>query len=120
MDMEKYKCVNYGFTMIDSEGNVLNDILDYEHVSMICISNINKMCNLPLDLMKGDGYTVPDINSILTEFKSSGKKWIEYHGKVYVAIPDHEYGNAYFMDITNQVKTLQLRVIRYFPPKKEE
>ena len=117
--MNDLKCAYYGFTMIDKDGNVLPYLSDYnKHCSMIVIGNIQKMLNIPPEYVTGDDCYVPNlITEILTGKENA--KVLDYHGRVYIAIPDNDCLNPHFMEITNQVKTLQLQVITYFPKKKE-
>lgn len=96
--MKELKCVDYGFTMIDNASNVLSNLSDYnKHCSIIVIGDIRRMCNIPPEYVIG--------NDIIADKEHFN--FINYRGKVYVAIPDNECLNPYFMDITNQADTLK-------------
>lgn len=117
MDNDDLLCTKYGFTMISSDGNVLPSITDYDKCSMLVIRDIRLMRNIPKEYVIGNNYDVPNLyNEIL--IGSERKHFLEYRGKCYIAVPDIDGSCPYFMDITNQVKTLQTQVITYI--KKEE
>lgn len=108
--MKELKCVNYGFTMIDNDGNVLPNLSDYnKHCSTIVIGDIRRMLNIPPEYVTGDDCNVPNltdfVNSILID--KDHFRFLDYRGKVYIAIPDNECLNPHFMDITNQARTLE-------------
>lgn len=107
--MKELKCVNYGFTMIDNAGNVLPNLSDYNKCSTIVIGDIRRMLNIPPEYVAGDDCSVPNltdlVNAILVDKEHFN--FLDYRGKVYVAIPDNECLNPYFMDITNQVESIK-------------
>lgn len=106
--MNELKCVEYGFTMIDSAGNVLPNLSDYnKHCSMIIIGDIRRMLNIPSDYVTGDDCNVPNLTNFVNTILIDKEHFLDYRGKVYMAIPDNECLNPYFMDITNQVDTLK-------------
>lgn len=114
------KCTDYGFTVIDCNGNIIDNITDYNDlVSMVIVRDIRKMREIPLEYIQGDGITTPNLfNCIINNFDPNKHRWLDWHCRVYIAVADLETCSPYFIDITNQVKTLQRRVI-YFDKKEE-
>lgn len=109
------KCIDYGFTMIDADGNILTDITEYNgNVSTILINDIRKMLNIPKEYVCGTRYHTPNLfDDFLREFDPNKDRWINWHGKVFVVVHGCDCSIPYFMEITNQVKALQSK-IRYF------
>ena len=108
--MKELKCVDYGFTMIDNAGNVLPNLSDYnKHCSMIIIGDIRRMLNIPPEYVTGDDCNIPNLTDFVNDIIADKEHFhfFNYRGKVYVAIPDNEFINPYFMDITNQADTLK-------------
>lgn len=108
--MKELKCVDYGFTMIDNAGNVLPNLSDYnKHCSMIIIGDIRRMLNIPPEYVTGDDCNIPNLTDFVNDIIADKEHFhfFNYRGKVYVAIPDNECINPYFMDITNQADTLK-------------